>query len=100
MSKKKKQQEAERLRAEQEAQAAKAAAKPRVVFRVMNNCSPVPVAAPSDFIQLPPWYSRYRSFRTARKCSLWRNLTTKKVTTITTVTTTNNIGTRTRPIQF
>ena len=54
MSKKKKQQEAERLRAEQEAQAAKAAAKPRVVFRVMNNCSPVPVAAPSDFIQLTP----------------------------------------------
>ncbi len=54
MSKKKKQQEAERLRAEQEARAAKAAAKPRVVFRVMNNCAPVPVAAPADMIQLTP----------------------------------------------
>ena len=28
--------------------------KPRVVFRVMNNCAPVPVAAPADFIQLTP----------------------------------------------
>lgn len=54
MFKKKKQQEAERLKAEQEAKAAKAAAKPRVVFRVMNNCSPVPVAAPADMIQLTP----------------------------------------------
>lgn len=28
--------------------------KPRVTFRVMNNCGPVPVAAPADFIQLTP----------------------------------------------
>ena len=28
--------------------------KPRVTFRVMNNCAPVPVAAPADFIQLTP----------------------------------------------
>lgn len=54
MSKKKKQQEAERLMAEKAAAAARAAAKPRIVFRVMNNCSPVPVAAPADMIQLTP----------------------------------------------
>lgn len=44
-------------KAEQEALAAaqvKKSAKPRVVFRVMNNCSPVPVAKPADFIQLTP----------------------------------------------
>ncbi len=56
MSRKSKKAEAERLKAEQEAQAAAAnrASKPRVVFRVMNNCAPVPVAAPADFIQLTP----------------------------------------------
>ena len=54
MSRKSKNAEAERLKAEQEAQAAKRASKPRVVFRVMNNCAPVPVATPADFIQLTP----------------------------------------------
>lgn len=27
---------------------------PRVVFKVMNNSAPVPVARPADFIQLTP----------------------------------------------
>ena len=54
MSKKRKQHEAERPLAEKAAAAARAAAKPRIVFRVMNNCAPVPVAAPADIIQLTP----------------------------------------------
>ena len=43
-------------KAEQEAlaMAAQKKAKPRVTFRVMNNCAPVPVARPADFIQLTP----------------------------------------------
>lgn len=28
--------------------------RPTVSFRVMNNCAPVPVAKPADFIQLTP----------------------------------------------
>lgn len=28
--------------------------RPSVSFRVMNNCAPVPVAKPADFIQLTP----------------------------------------------
>lgn len=28
--------------------------RPSVSFRVMNNCAPVPVARPADFIQLTP----------------------------------------------
>ena len=43
--------------AEQEALAkaqARKSAAPRVTFRVMNNCAPVPVAKPADFIQLTP----------------------------------------------
>ncbi len=28
--------------------------KPTVSFRVINNCAPVPVARPADFIQLTP----------------------------------------------
>lgn len=31
-----------------------APARPSVSFRVMNNCAPVPVAKPADFIQLTP----------------------------------------------
>ena len=54
MSRKSKKAEAERQKAEQEALNAARTSKPRVVFRVMNNCSPVPVAAPADFIQLAP----------------------------------------------
>lgn len=49
MSKKSKQAEQERMQAEQRARRA-----PRVEFRVMNNCAPVPVAKPADFIQLTP----------------------------------------------
>lgn len=30
------------------------AKRPSVSFRVMNNCAPVPVAKPADFIQLTP----------------------------------------------
>lgn len=38
-----------------EQQAAMATPKrPSVSFRVMNNCAPVPVARPADFIQLTP----------------------------------------------
>ncbi|MBR2349847.1 MAG: hypothetical protein IKA77_04420 [Clostridia bacterium] len=43
---------AAQLAAQQEAQRRSAA--PRVTFRVMNNCAPVPVAKPADFIQLTP----------------------------------------------
>ena len=43
---------AAQLAAQQEAQ--KRSAAPRVTFRVMNNCAPVPVAKPADFIQLTP----------------------------------------------
>lgn len=43
---------AAKLAAQQEAQRRSAA--PRVTFRVMNNCAPVPVAKPADFIQLTP----------------------------------------------
>ncbi len=50
MSRKSKKAEQEALAAAQ----AKKSAKPRVVFRVMNNCAPVPVAKPADFIQLTP----------------------------------------------
>lgn len=40
---------------QKETVAAKPVAKaPRVVFRVMNNSAPVPVARPADFIQLTP----------------------------------------------
>lgn len=28
--------------------------RPTVSFRIMNNCAPVPVARPADFIQLTP----------------------------------------------
>jgi len=28
--------------------------RPSVYFRVMNNCGPVPIAKPADFIQLTP----------------------------------------------
>lgn len=28
--------------------------RPKISFKVMNNCAPVPVARPSDFIQLTP----------------------------------------------
>ena len=28
--------------------------RPSVSFRVMNNCGPVPIAKPADFIQLTP----------------------------------------------
>lgn len=28
--------------------------RPSVSFRVMNNCAPVPVARPADFVQLTP----------------------------------------------
>ena len=31
----------------------KAPVRPSVSFRVMNNCGPVPIAKPVDFIQLP-----------------------------------------------
>jgi len=37
-----------------EQQAAMAPKRPTVSFRVMNNCAPVPVAKPADFIQLTP----------------------------------------------
>lgn len=37
-----------------EQQAAFAPKRPSVSFRVMNNCAPVPVARPADFIQLTP----------------------------------------------
>ncbi len=30
------------------------AKRPSVSFRVMNNCGPVPIAKPADFIQLTP----------------------------------------------
>ncbi|MGI6214160.1 MAG: hypothetical protein ACOYIQ_06420 [Christensenellales bacterium] len=32
----------------------KAPVRPSVSFRVMNNCGPVPIAKPADFIQLTP----------------------------------------------
>lgn len=64
MSKKKKQREAEaaaqaEFMAAQEANAKQeqptpTLKRPSVTFRVMNNCSPVPVAKPADFIQLTP----------------------------------------------
>lgn len=50
MSKKSKKAEQESIQAEQRA----ARRAPRVEFRVMNNCAPVPVARPADFIQLTP----------------------------------------------
>lgn len=28
--------------------------RPTIAFRVMNNCAPVPVAKPADFVQLTP----------------------------------------------
>lgn len=34
--------------------APRALKRPTVTFKVMNNCSPVPVAKPADFIQLTP----------------------------------------------
>jgi hypothetical protein len=34
--------------------AAPAIKRPSVSFRVMNNCGPVPIAKPADFIQLTP----------------------------------------------
>lgn len=34
--------------------AAPALKRPSVSFRVMNNCGPVPIAKPADFIQLTP----------------------------------------------
>lgn len=64
MSKKKRQQEeAARQQALYEQQMAEEAAaqaaaqqprRPSVSFRVMNNCAPVPVSKPADFIQLTP----------------------------------------------
>jgi|AGTN01.3.fsa_nt_gi hypothetical protein len=55
---KKKRLEAERAAAElaaREASAAKSAVRrPTISFKVMNNCAPVPVAKPADFIQLTP----------------------------------------------
>lgn len=51
MSRKSKKAEQEALAREEQA---KRSAKPRVTFRVMNNCAPVPVAKPADFIQLTP----------------------------------------------
>ncbi|MGI6213572.1 MAG: hypothetical protein ACOYIQ_03340 [Christensenellales bacterium] len=33
---------------------APAVKRPSVSFRVMNNCGPVPIAKPADFIQLTP----------------------------------------------
>ncbi|MFA5450239.1 MAG: hypothetical protein WC292_07385 [Clostridia bacterium] len=55
MSRKKKQAEAqaaaEALQAQQEQARVR---RPSVSFRVMNNCAPVPVAKPADFIQLTP----------------------------------------------
>ncbi len=53
MSKKSKQAEQERLARMQE-QAKRANRAPRVEFRIMNNCMPVPVAKPADFVQLTP----------------------------------------------
>ena len=35
-------------------QAQYAPRRPSVSFRVMNNCGPVPIAKPADFIQLTP----------------------------------------------
>lgn len=42
--------EAERLAAQQK----KTVRRPIVSYKVMNNCGPVPVAKPSDFVQLTP----------------------------------------------
>lgn len=47
------------LKAQQEAEQAamlnrRTVRKPSVSFMVMNNCAPVPVAKPADFIQLTP----------------------------------------------
>jgi len=35
-------------------QQAPVAKRPSVSFRVMNNCGPVPIAKPADFVQLTP----------------------------------------------
>ena len=51
MSKKKKEAV---IQAEPVYQPIQAPARPSVSFRVMNNCAPVPVAKPADFIQLTP----------------------------------------------
>lgn len=53
MSRKSKKAEQEALAAAQAAQTKRNAA-PKVAFRVINNCAPVPVAKPADFIQLTP----------------------------------------------
>lgn len=53
MSKKKKREQQE-LEAQKQREQARKASKPRVTFRVMNNCGVVPVARPADFIQLTP----------------------------------------------
>lgn len=54
MSKKKKQAEARAAAEALAAQQNTAIRRPSVSFRVMNNCAPVPVAKPADFIQLTP----------------------------------------------
>lgn len=53
MSKKKKQAEAQAAVAALQAQQT-VIRRPTVSFKVMNNCGPVPVAKPADFIQLTP----------------------------------------------
>jgi len=47
---KKNKKEVEQVAVEQ----APVAKRPSVSFRVMNNCGPVPIAKPADFIQLTP----------------------------------------------
>lgn len=55
MSKKKKQAALQaELEAQRAAEAQRVVRKPSVSFMVMNNCGPVPVAKPADFIQLTP----------------------------------------------
>ncbi len=49
MAKKKK-----NVEAVEEVQQAPVVKRPSVSFRVMNNCGPVPIAKPADFIQLTP----------------------------------------------
>jgi hypothetical protein len=50
MSKKKRKQ----AELEAQKQEVRRSARPRVTFKVMNNCGVVPVAKPADFIQLTP----------------------------------------------
>lgn len=51
MSKKKRKQEELEV---QKQEVAARSPRPRVTFKVMNNCGVVPVAKPADFIQLTP----------------------------------------------